>query len=68
MPCVEPLSRNSGNWTPEQDSILLRFIYEHGGGKWSKLCEELGGCKNAQQCKRRWDALTRLILQRKIIH
>jgi len=62
------LSNNNGNsWSPEQDSILLRFIYEHGGGKWSKLSEELEGHKNARQCKRRWNALTRLILQRKKI-
>jgi len=61
-------NRNFGNWSPEEDAILLRFINENGGGKWAKLSKgEFEGSRNAQQCKRRWDALTRLILQRKKI-
>jgi len=61
-------NQNFGSWSPEEDSILLRFIHEHGGSKWTKLSEELRGRRNPQQCKRRWNALTRLILQRKKIN
>ena len=42
-----------GNWTPEEDEILTKWINEHGERGWSKVAALLEG-RIAKQCRERW--------------
>ncbi|KAJ4961995.1 hypothetical protein NE237_021905 [Protea cynaroides] len=42
-----------GQWTPEEDSLLLDLVKEHGERKWSHIAQMLHG-RVGKQCRERW--------------
>ncbi|CAJ1960315.1 unnamed protein product [Sphenostylis stenocarpa] len=42
-----------GQWTEEEDRILLKLVKQHGVGKWSQIAEKLDG-RAGKQCRERW--------------
>ncbi|XP_032238076.2 serine-rich adhesin for platelets isoform X1 [Nematostella vectensis] len=46
-------SLNKGDWTKEEDDILLAGVDRYGQGSWSKIAKELG-TRTDNQCWRRW--------------
>ncbi|XP_038977548.1 transcription factor MYB119-like [Phoenix dactylifera] len=42
-----------GQWTAEEDSLLIRLVEQHGVGKWSQIAKKLVG-RIGKQCRERW--------------
>ncbi|MQL94866.1 hypothetical protein Taro_027516 [Colocasia esculenta] len=42
-----------GQWTAEEDSLLVKLVKQHGVRKWSKIAENLVG-RIGKQCRERW--------------
>ncbi|KAH0787090.1 Myb-like DNA-binding domain containing protein [Histomonas meleagridis] len=42
-----------GNWTRQEDEIIIEFVKEHGKKNWTKLAEKLPG-RIGKQCRERW--------------
>ncbi|KMZ61703.1 hypothetical protein ZOSMA_506G00020 [Zostera marina] len=42
-----------GQWTPEEDSLLISLVKEHGAKKWSDISKKLVG-RIGKQCRERW--------------
>ena len=46
-------SAKKGNWMPEEDDILLRWVGENGATKWTE-CSKLIRGRCGKQCRERW--------------
>jgi Myb-like DNA-binding domain len=42
-----------GPWTPEEDSMVVELVKEHGTKKWSHIARQLKG-RLGKQCRERW--------------
>ena len=42
-----------GPWTPDEDSVLVSLVEEHGPKKWKVIASKLKG-RIAKQCRERW--------------
>ncbi|KAI4350672.1 hypothetical protein L6164_005104 [Bauhinia variegata] len=42
-----------GQWTPEEDSVLIQLVERHGLKKWSEIAKSLTG-RVGKQCRERW--------------
>ncbi|KAG1365860.1 transcription factor MYB119-like [Cocos nucifera] len=42
-----------GQWTAEEDSMLVRLVKQHGVRKWSQIAKKLVG-RIGKQCRERW--------------
>ncbi|XP_020588879.1 myb protein-like [Phalaenopsis equestris] len=42
-----------GQWTVEEDNLLVRLVKEHGFRKWSQIAKKLCG-RIGKQCRERW--------------
>ncbi|XP_028551190.1 transcription factor MYB98-like [Dendrobium catenatum] len=42
-----------GQWTAEEDNLLVRLVKEHGVRKWSQIAKKLVG-RIGKQCRERW--------------
>lgn len=43
-----------GQWKPEEDMILKRYIETHGEGKWTTVSKKSGLMRGAKSCRMRW--------------
>ncbi|MCL7037186.1 hypothetical protein MKW94_011283 [Papaver nudicaule] len=43
-----------GQWKPEEDLILKRYIETHGEGKWTTVSKKSGLMRGAKSCRMRW--------------
>ncbi|EPS64534.1 hypothetical protein M569_10247 [Genlisea aurea] len=43
----------NGQWTPEEDRLLVKLVEEHGIRKWSQIAQMLEG-RIGKQCRERW--------------
>ena len=46
-------SAKKGNWTEEEDSILMDWIQSHGPNKWTECSKNIRG-RCGKQCRERW--------------
>lgn len=46
-------SAKKGNWAPEEDEILLRWVKDYGPTKWTE-CSKLIKGRCGKQCRERW--------------
>lgn len=46
-------SAKKGNWMPQEDEILLRWVQENGATKWTE-CSKLIRGRCGKQCRERW--------------
>lgn len=53
----KPSTNSVGNWTPEEDEAILRYVYDKGKGDehmmWGNLSETLRG-RSGKSCRERW--------------
>ncbi|KAF5182263.1 Transcription factor [Thalictrum thalictroides] len=42
-----------GQWTDEEDRLLLRLVKQHGERKWAQIAQKLEG-RAGKQCRERW--------------
>jgi len=53
----KPSTNSVGNWTPQEDEVILRYVYEKGKGDehmmWGNLSETLNG-RSGKSCRERW--------------
>lgn len=53
----KPSTNSVGNWTPHEDEIILRYVYEKGKSDehmmWGNLSETLNG-RSGKSCRERW--------------
>ena len=53
----KPSTNSIGNWTNEEDDIILKYVYEKGKGDesmlWSTLSENFDG-RSGKSCRERW--------------
>ncbi|KAJ4831486.1 hypothetical protein Tsubulata_004716 [Turnera subulata] len=42
-----------GQWTPQEDRLLMRLVQQHGMKKWSQIAKMLAG-RVGKQCRERW--------------
>ncbi|KAL2500065.1 myb domain protein [Abeliophyllum distichum] len=42
-----------GQWTPEEDRLLVELVEKHGVGKWCVIAQKLSG-RLGKQCRERW--------------
>ncbi|CAK7334423.1 unnamed protein product [Dovyalis caffra] len=52
-PKKEPINVVKGQWTAEEDSLLIRLVDEFGIRKWSHIAQMLPG-RIGKQCRERW--------------
>jgi hypothetical protein len=46
-------SAKKGNWTEEEDFLLLRWVKENGATKWTECSKQIKG-RCGKQCRERW--------------
>ncbi len=53
----KPSTNSIGNWTSEEDDMILRYVYDKGKGDenmlWSTLSDKLDG-RSGKSCRERW--------------
>ncbi|CAK8537221.1 unnamed protein product [Lathyrus sativus] len=47
------MNKNKGQWTVEEDGLLVRLVEQYGLRKWSYIAQEFHG-KIGKQCRERW--------------
>ncbi|TMW57098.1 hypothetical protein Poli38472_003023 [Pythium oligandrum] len=55
-PKAIPSSQVDDSWTPEEDEMLRKAVYKHGGKKWKTIATFFES-KTPIQCNRRWNEL-----------
>ncbi|PKU82783.1 transcription factor MYB4 [Dendrobium catenatum] len=53
-PCCEKVGLNKGQWTPEEDEILVSYIQNYGHENWRALPKEAGLLRCGKSCRLRW--------------
>ncbi|KAL0920265.1 hypothetical protein M5K25_009386 [Dendrobium thyrsiflorum] len=53
-PCCEKAGLNKGQWTPEEDQILVSYIQKYGHENWRALPKEAGLLRCGKSCRLRW--------------
>ena len=46
-------SAKKGNWTRQEDEILMKWIKKHGANKWTECSKDIEG-RCGKQCRERW--------------
>ncbi|XP_073009207.1 transcription factor MYB60-like [Typha latifolia] len=53
-PCCDKVGIKKGPWTPEEDTILLSYIQDHGPGNWRSVPTNTGLMRCSKSCRLRW--------------
>ncbi|KAK7243067.1 hypothetical protein RIF29_37851 [Crotalaria pallida] len=53
-PCCEKMGLRKGNWTHEEDQILISYIRKHGHANWRSLPKQAGLLRCGKSCRLRW--------------
>ncbi|XP_074580791.1 transcription factor MYB30-like [Curcuma longa] len=53
-PCCEKTGLNKGQWTPEEDQVLVEHIMRFGHGNWRALPKQAGLLRCGKSCRLRW--------------
>ncbi|KAG6495030.1 transcription factor MYB4-like [Zingiber officinale] len=53
-PCCAKAGLNKGQWTPEEDRVLVEHIMRFGHGNWRALPKQAGLLRCGKSCRLRW--------------
>ncbi|GLT76912.1 hypothetical protein SLA2020_485460 [Shorea laevis] len=53
-PCCEKMGLKKGQWTQDEDRILISYIQKHGHGNWRALPKQAGLLRCGKSCRLRW--------------
>ncbi|KAK8487760.1 hypothetical protein V6N13_094108 [Hibiscus sabdariffa] len=53
-PCCDKDGVKKGQWTPEEDLILVSYIQQHGPGNWRAVPTNAGLLRCSKSCRLRW--------------
>ncbi|XP_015896010.3 transcription factor MYB4 [Ziziphus jujuba] len=53
-PCCSKVGLQRGPWTPREDTLLMKYIQEHGEGRWRSLPKKAGLLRCGKSCRLRW--------------
>ncbi|XP_057969073.1 transcription factor MYB1-like [Malania oleifera] len=53
-PCCPKVGLHRGPWTAREDSLLVKYIQEHGEGHWRNLPKKAGLLRCGKSCRLRW--------------
>ncbi|KAI3462936.1 hypothetical protein Pfo_019599 [Paulownia fortunei] len=53
-PCCDKVGVKKGPWTPEEDTMLMSYVEEHGPGNWRAVPTKTGLRRCSKSCRLRW--------------
>ncbi|XP_044487253.1 transcription factor MYB4-like [Mangifera indica] len=53
-PCCDKTRLKKGQWTPDEDQILISHIQKHGHANWRALPKQAGLLRCGKSCRLRW--------------
>ncbi|KAK6128367.1 hypothetical protein DH2020_037898 [Rehmannia glutinosa] len=53
-PCCDKVGVKKGPWTPEEDTMLISYVEEHGPGNWRAVPTKTGLRRCSKSCRLRW--------------
>ncbi|GKV13113.1 hypothetical protein SLEP1_g24180 [Rubroshorea leprosula] len=53
-PCCSKVGLHKGPWTPREDTLLVKYIQNHGEGHWRSLPKKAGLLRCGKSCRLRW--------------
>ncbi|KAL6521723.1 Transcription factor myb60 [Orobanche gracilis] len=53
-PCCDKVGVKKGQWTPEEDTLLVSYVDENGPGNWRAVPTKTGLRRCSKSCRLRW--------------